>query len=48
MEIDKEPTPVIKGNIEQNVTILFLKAIFNLLTTGSSLVDYILLLIVSY
>ena len=35
MEIDKEPTPVIKGNVEKNVTIL-LKAIFNLLTTGSS------------
>ena len=40
MEIDKEPLPVIKGNVEQ--------AIFNLLTTGSSLVDYILLLIVSF
>ena len=35
MEIDKEPTPVIKGNIEKNVTI-FVQAILNLLTTSSS------------
>ena len=35
MEIDKEPTPVVKGNVEKNVTVL-LKAIFNLLTTGTS------------
>ena len=25
MEIDKEPTPVIKGNVEKNVSILFMQ-----------------------
>ena len=35
MEIDKEPTPVIKGNIEKKCH-HFVQAILNLLTTSSS------------
>ena len=44
MEIDKEPTPVIKGNVEKNNTILFRQYLICLLPVFHELITFYCLL----
>ena len=44
MEIDKEPTPVIKGNVEKNITILFRQYLICLLPVFHELITFYCLL----